>query len=125
MQEHTIPTQHQDLIRSAYAAFNNRDIAGALATMHPIVQWSKAWEGGYISGHDEIRAYWTRQWSEINPHVAPVEFAQRADGRLEVAVHQTVKDLEGNVTFEGTVRHVYRIEDDLIKTMDIEAPAAA
>ena len=38
--------QKQDLIKKAYSAFNARDINTALATMHPDVQWPKAFEGG-------------------------------------------------------------------------------
>ncbi len=59
----------EDLIRKAYAAFNSRNIDAALSTFHPDVEWPKAFEGGYVQGHDEIRSYWTRQWSEINPNV--------------------------------------------------------
>jgi hypothetical protein len=110
----------ENLIKKAYAAFNDRDIDNALSTMQSDVQWSKAWEGGYISGHDEIKSYWTRQWSEINPNVAPVGFHERANGSLEVRVHQNVKDLQGNLMFDGQVKHIYTFQDGLIKTMDIE-----
>ena len=113
-------TQFKELIRKAYTAFNDRDIDRALATMQPDVQWSKAWEGGYISGHDEIREYWTRQWKEIDPKVEPVGFEERQNGSLEVMVDQKVKDLEGNPMFEGAVKHVYTFDEGLIKTMDIE-----
>ena len=113
-------TQFSDLIKKAYAAFNERNIEKALSTMQPRVQWSKAWEGGYISGHDEIRQYWTRQWKEINPSVEPIVFTERPDGSLEVQVHQRVKDLQGNSIFDGTVKHIYTFENSLIKTMDIE-----
>ncbi len=113
-------TTLQDVIRKAYAAFNERDIDKALSTMQPDVQWSKAWEGGYISGHDEIKKYWTRQWTEIDPNVAPVGFNGRENGSLEVLVDQKVKDLQGNSIFDGTVKHVYTFENGLIKTMDIE-----
>src|SRR5688572_5420410 len=113
-------TQITDLIKKAYAAFNERDIDKALSTMQTNVQWSKAWEAGYISGHDEIRKYWTRQWGEINPNVEPIGFTERPDGRVEVNVHQKVMDLQGNSMFDGTVKHVYSFEEGLIKTMDIE-----
>lgn len=113
-------TTAKDTIMKAYTAFNERDINKALSTMQPDVQWSKAWEGGYISGHDEIKKYWTRQWTEINPNVEPVGFNERPNGSLEVEVRQKVKDLEGNSIFDGTVKHVYTFEDGLIKTMDIE-----
>jgi hypothetical protein len=113
-------THYLDLIKKAYAAFNERDVDKALSTMQPDVQWSKAWEGGYISGHDEIKAYWTRQWNEINPTVEPVGFTERGNGCLEVEVHQKVKDLQGASIFDGTVKHIYTFKDRLIKAMDIE-----
>ncbi|MGK4568265.1 nuclear transport factor 2 family protein [Flavobacterium sp. 3HN19-14] len=113
-------TSSKDTIEKAYTAFNDRNIDGALETMQPDVQWSKAWEGGYISGHDEIKQYWTRQWSEINPKVMPIGFNERENGSLEVQVRQKVKDLQGGLIFDGMVKHIYTFEDDLIKTMDIE-----
>lgn len=112
--------QYQKTIKKAYAAFNQREIDNALATMQEDVQWSKAWEGGYISGHNEIKEYWTRQWTEINPKVEPIGFNERENGSLEVKVHQNVKDLNGNLMFDGLVKHVYTFENELIKTMDIE-----
>ena len=112
--------QFEDVIQKAYSAFNERNIDIALSTMQPDVQWSKAWEGGYISGHTEIKEYWTRQWTEINPNVDPVGFRERENERLEVEVHQHVEDLQGNLMFDGMVRHVYTFQDGLIKTMDIE-----
>lgn len=112
--------QFEDVIEKAYLAFNERNIDNALSTMQEDVQWSKAWEGGYISGHDEIKQYWTRQWTEINPKVNPVGFTERENESLEVKVHQNVKDLQGNLMFDGLVKHVYTFQDGLIKTMDIE-----
>ncbi|MBO9202619.1 hypothetical protein J7I42_20185 [Niastella sp. MAH-29] len=50
--------------------------------MHSDVQWTKAFERGYVSGHSEIREYWTSQWTEINPNVQPVGFNERQDGTL-------------------------------------------
>jgi hypothetical protein len=113
-------SQYEDLIKKAYSAFNARDIDTALSTMHPDVQWPKAFEGGYVSGHNEIREYWTRQWSEINPNVQPVAFNERQDGSLEITVLQKVKDLQDNTLFDGTVKHIYLLQDDLLRRMDIE-----
>jgi hypothetical protein len=112
--------QYEDLIKKAYSAFNSRDIDTALSTMHPDVQWPKAFEGGYVSGHSEIREYWTRQWTEINPNVQPVGFNERQDGTLEITVHQKVKDLQGNMIFDGIVKHIYTLRDGLLRRMDIE-----
>ena len=112
--------QIHNLIKKAYSAFNFRDIDTALSTFHPDVQWPKAFEGGYVSGHDEIQKYWTRQWTEINPNVEPIGFNERENGTLEVTVHQIVKDLQGNLMFDGIVKHIYTIQDHLLQRMDIE-----
>jgi hypothetical protein len=113
-------SQYEDLIKKAYNAFNARDIDTALSTMHPDVQWPKAFEGGYVSGHIEIREYWTKQWTEINPNVQPVGFNERQDGTLEITVHQKVKDLQGNTIFDGIVKHIYTLQGGLLRRMDIE-----
>ena len=63
----------QMLIAEVYSAFNQRNIDGALALMKECVSWPKASEGGRVVGKDEIRAYWSRQWKEFDPHVEPVE----------------------------------------------------
>jgi len=110
----------QDLIKKAYFAFNTRDIDTALSTMHPDIQWPKAFEGGYVNGHIEIREYWTRQWTEIDPKVEPVIFNERENGTLEITVKQIVTDLEGNLLFDGKVKHIYTVQDGLLRRMDIE-----
>lgn len=112
--------QIQNLIKKAYSAFNSRDIDTALSTFHSDVQWPKAFEGGYINGHNEIREYWTRQWAEINPNVEPIRITERQNGTIEVEILQIVKDLKGNIMFEGIVKHIYTIQDNLLQKMDIE-----
>ena len=112
--------QIHNLIKKAYSAFNSRDIDTALSTFHINVQWPKAFEGGYVSGHNDIRAYWTRQWTEINPTVEPIEFNDKENGTLEVTVHQIVKDLQDDELFNGMVKHIYTIQDGLLRKMDIE-----
>lgn len=113
-------TNFENLIKKAYPAFNSRDIDTALSTFHKDVEWPKAFEGGYVKGHDEIRAYWTRQWTEINPTVEPLEFKEKPNATFEVRVHQIVKDLEGNTLFDGIVKHIYTLESNLLRKMDIE-----
>jgi hypothetical protein len=115
-----IMLKNQALIKNAYAAFNARDIDAILMVMHPQVKWTKAWEGDYANGHDEIRAYWERQWKEIDPYVTPVGFSERENGTLEVEVDQLVKDLAGNILFDGKVMHIYVINDGLLQQMDVE-----
>ncbi len=115
-----INSQVEGLIKKAYSAFNSRDIDAALSTFHSEVEWPKAFEGGYVSGHDEVRKYWTRQWTEINPNVEPIGFIERPNGTVEVLVLQKVKDLKGDIIFDGKVKHIITIQDDLFRRMDIE-----
>ncbi|MGI4884055.1 MAG: hypothetical protein ACRYFR_03750 [Janthinobacterium lividum] len=84
------------------------------------MRWSKAWEGAYATGHAEVRAYWQRQWQELDPHVEPTRIRARTDGRLEVAVQQLVRDKQGQVVFEGHVKHLYTLQDGLLQQMNIE-----
>ncbi|WP_294822974.1 nuclear transport factor 2 family protein [uncultured Flavobacterium sp.] len=113
-------TNVHSLIEKAYTAFNSRDIDGALSTFHPDVEWPKAFEGGYVQGHDAIRDYWARQWGEIDPNVQPLEVSEEQDGKITVTVHQLVKGLQGSVLFDGNVKHVYTVQDGLLRKMDIE-----
>jgi ketosteroid isomerase-like protein len=109
----------QDLLRRAYAAFNARDIDGALELMQPDVDWPNGMEGGREVGHDAVRAYWTRQFGLIDSHVEPVGFTEDAEGRLVVDVDQVVRDLDGVVIADQRVQHVYTLRDGLIVRMDI------
>lgn len=108
-----------DLLRTAYAAFNARDIDAALATMAPEVAWPKAFKGGFVRGHQKVRAYWTEQWSEIDPHVEPVSFRPEDARRILVDVHQVVRDLAGAVLSDEHVGHRFTIEDGLIRAMEV------
>jgi hypothetical protein len=112
--------QIHSLIKKAYLAFNSRDIDKALTTFHPNVQWPKAFEGGYVSGHEEVKEYWTRQWTEINAIVEPITITEREHSKYEVTVHQLVKDLEGKILFDGVIKHIFTIQDNLLAKMDIE-----
>jgi hypothetical protein len=109
----------QRLIAEAYSAFNRRDIDTALALMNENVSWPKASEGGRVVGKEEIRAYWTRQWKEFDPHVEPVEVTDREGNKTDVKVHQLVKTLSGEVLSDTEVWHTYTIANGLIEHMDL------
>jgi hypothetical protein len=109
----------ESLLRGAYAAFNARDIDGALALMHADVDWPNGMEGGRERGHDAVRAYWTRQFGLIDSHVEPVGFSEDDEGRIVVDVDQVVRDRDGAVLSERRVQHVYALRDGLVARMDI------
>ncbi|MFZ0274605.1 MAG: nuclear transport factor 2 family protein [Acidobacteriaceae bacterium] len=107
------------LIEQAYCAFNNRNIDGALALMKEDVSWPKASEGGRVVGKEEIRAYWTRQWGEFDPHVEPLAITEGDDGKVRVTVHQLVRSLQGDVLSDSEVLHVFTMNSGLIAAMDL------
>jgi hypothetical protein len=117
-------TDTQTLIAEVYSAFNQRNIDGALARMTENVSWPKASEGGRVVGKEEIRAYWGRQWTEFDPHVAPIEVIDRGAGKIDVRVHQLVKSLAGDVLSDSEVWHSYIIANGLIERMDLEESGA-
>jgi hypothetical protein len=113
------------IIERAYSAFNKRDIDGALALMTQDVSWPKASEGGKIVGKEAIRAYWTRQWGEFDPHVEPLAIIEEDGGKTRVRVHQLVKNLQGDVLSDSEVLHVFTVKTGLIAAMDLGDEADA
>ena len=108
-----------EMLDSVYRDFNARDIDAILVWVADDVEWPNGWEGGYVHGHAGIRDYWSRQWAEVDPTVKPVGFAALADGRIDVTVHQVVRDRAGTLLSETTVHHVYRLDGGKIAHMEI------
>ncbi|MBD1842696.1 nuclear transport factor 2 family protein [Cyanobacteria bacterium FACHB-63] len=113
------PAPEIALLHRAYAAFNARDIDAALALMTPDVVWPRAFKGGFVHGPEEVRAYWTEQWSEISAHVEPIFFYLEETGRILVNVHQVVRDLAGVVLADEHVGHRFTFEHGLIQAMEV------
>jgi hypothetical protein len=115
------------LLRHLYDRFNLRDIDGALTALTDDVAWANGMDGGHVHGHDAVRAYWTRQWSMVSPHVEPVAFRPAADGAVLAEVRQTVTDLDGN-PLQGqthglkdrTVGHLFRLTAGKVSRFDIQ-----
>ena len=114
-----------ELLRAAYAAFNARDINAAVALMAPDVAWPRAFKGGFIEGPQEVCAYWTEQWSKIDPHVEPTAFYPDEGGKILVDVHQVVRDLAGVVLDDERVGHRFTLERGLIQKMEVCPPPAS
>jgi hypothetical protein len=114
----------QTLITEIYSAFNHRDSDGALARMSESVNWPKASEGGRVVGKEEIRAYWSRQWKEFDPHVESIEVIDRGAGKVEVRVHQLVKSLAGEV-LSNSMRLIERMDLEESEAVSEQSPSAA
>jgi ketosteroid isomerase-like protein len=107
--------QAELVLRSAYRAFNARDIEAAIQLMHPEVDWPNAWEGGRVVGRAAVRDYWNRQFGAISSEVEPEGFTEEADGSITVDVRQVVHDAgTGELISDSRVRHRYRLVDGLV-----------
>ena len=111
-------SNNEELIRKAYEAFNRRDSDAVLALMQEDVDWPNGWEGGYVQGKKAVRAYWQRQWQEIDPEVTPVSVYEQ-NGKWVTEVAQVIKDKAGKLLHESRLLHVYEIQDGLIRRMEI------
>ena len=87
------------------------------------VSWPKASEGGRVVGKEQIRAYWTRQWGEFDPHVEPLAITEGDGDKVHVRVHQVVKSLQGDVLSDSKVLHVFTVNTGLIAAMDLAGEA--
>ena len=110
----------EDTLRSAYEAFNARDIDAALALMHPEVDWPNAWERGRVTGREAVAAYWRRQFEQISSTVTPERFEPGPDDAIDVTVHQLVRDAEtGELQFDAHVIHRWLLKHGLAVRMDV------
>jgi hypothetical protein len=115
------------LVERMYERFNARDMDGVLVTLTDDVAWANGMDGGHVHGREAVRAYWTRQWAVVSPHVEPVGFHRNADGAIIAEVRQSVRDLEGK-PLQGqthglkdkTVGHVFRFREGRVARFDIE-----
>jgi ketosteroid isomerase-like protein len=118
------------VLERIYALFNARDLDGVLAALTDDVVWANGMDGGHLHGRDAVRAYWTRQWAMVSPHVEPVGFHRTADDTIIAEVRQTVRDLDGK-PLQGqthglkdkTVGHVFRLRNGKVARFDIRDAA--
>lgn len=110
----------EQALRSAYRAFNARDIEAAIELMDPEVDWPNAWEGERVVGRAAVREYWERQFDAISSKVEPERFTEETDGSITVDVHQVVHDAgTGELISDSHVRHRYMLESGLVVRMDV------
>jgi ketosteroid isomerase-like protein len=106
-------------IAELYRAFNAREIDHLLAMMEPDVAWPNGMDGGYEAGREAVRAYWSRQWTMIDPQVTPQRADAAGEGQVSVLVRQLIRDLDGQVLRDGPVTHLYTLRGFRVVTMEI------
>jgi len=103
-------------LRRTYDAFNRRDIDTVLAMMDPDIDWPNMIDFVRLHGHTEVRAYWDRQFRDIHPHVEPTDVIAHGDAVI-VAVHQVVRDQQGNLLSDSHIAHVYTFRGERVAAM--------
>lgn len=102
-----------------YENFNARNIDFVISNMTTDVKWANGMEGGFVYGHDGVRAYWTRQFKVVSSNVTPKEVME-SDGKITIKVHQVVHDLDGKLLADETVKHIFKLKGAKISEFDIE-----
>jgi uncharacterized protein YndB with AHSA1/START domain len=104
-------SSNQQLLQSLYEAFNNRELETIISVMHPDVKWANGVEGGFVYGREAVREYWTNQYKVIQVQLETLKFETDEKNRNVVTVHQIVKDLQGNLLADMTVKQIFTIEN--------------
>ena len=104
------------LLSDLYRAFNRRELNRVLAALSPSVRWPNVREKTQLYGHAAIRSYWLRQFETIEPHVEPVEFAER-QGEVSVRVRQVITVKATGQVSESSVTHTYAFDEGLVSSM--------
>jgi hypothetical protein len=97
------------------------NMEAVLATMHRDVVWANGMEGGYVYGYEGLRKYWTRQCAMIDGRTEPPGFSAGADKTTDVEVHQTVRDLKGDVLSDKMIAR--RTIPNCEPTLSVGSPA--
>ncbi len=111
----------EQIIKSIYQSFNARDIDAVFFHLSDDVAWANGMEKTHVHGKAAVRAYWTHQWSVINPRVVPLKIEKAPDGTLLVQVHQLVKDLTGAVILDEKVTHCFSLTSGRVSRFDIQS----
>ena len=104
----------RQFLQNLYDAFNKGKIETIISVMHPDVKWANGVEGGFVYGRDAVREYWTNQYKVIQVQLETLKFETDENNRNVVTVHQVIKDSQGNLLADATVRQIFTIESGLI-----------
>ena len=107
-------------LQNLYDAFNHREVERVLSMMAENVKWANGMEGGFVEGRDNVREYWRKQFELINPQLETLKFETDNKRRNFVTLRQIVRDLNGNLILDKTVKHIFTIENGLITLFEIE-----
>ena len=109
----------RQFLQNLYEAFNKGELEAIVSVMHPDVKWANGVEGGFVYGRDAVREYWTKQYQVIQVQLEALKFETDENDRNVVTVHQIVRDLQGNLLADTTVKQIFTIENGSIILYEI------
>jgi ketosteroid isomerase-like protein len=116
-----------ELLRSAYALFNAKDVDGFVTLLDPDIVWPDLAGGPTLRGVEAVRNYWRSAFSVVSARVMPHEFLVDDDAVI-VVIEREVLDADGRslgpaavVVHRVTFRDG-RIAKLSITTSDLETP---
>ena len=109
-----------EMLKEMYRAFNTRDIDGALAHLHPDVDWTDGLTGSRLHGRAAVRRTWEKQWQTLDRRAEPLAIDVDPSGdTARVRVHRLVTSRDGTILDNRRVEHVYGFDGAFVKHMDI------
>lgn len=109
---------HDGIVRS--------DIETVMGCFHPTACIADSLEGGLVTGLDEIRAYYLRQFAIVRVDAALLSVLHLDVQTADTLVQVMVRGADGGFWWEGQVRVAYQLSDGLIASIAVsETPDQA
>lgn len=105
-------------------ATERQDIEAVMAVFHPQATIPDHLEHRTMTGREEIRAYYLRQFETIRVAASLLWLQRLTEDRYEAISQVQVRGVDGGFWWEGPVRVDYRIQDGQIAEMDVAEPLA-
>ncbi|MER5179675.1 nuclear transport factor 2 family protein [Streptomyces sp. NPDC002896] len=134
-QQQEVPAQQAVLLHRMYEVFSTDEREAVLAVaLAPDVDWPNVLDGVRLHGHEEVRAYWARQFAAGTPLVRleglrldekePGAAASPGGSRKVVGTVRTgMRDETGDHWADAPVEHVYSFTTDgRVSRMDVRQP---
>lgn len=106
--------QRISILRAAYAAFNRGDIAAAVQSLDPQIDWSEPNEfpgGGTYHGREGAKQYLTNSRDSVAEVISEPEQFVPAGDRIVVFVYARVRPKDSSIWQEVRLADVYLFRD--------------
>jgi hypothetical protein len=135
-QQQEVPAQQAALLRRMYEVFSTDEREAVMAVaLAPDVDWPNVLDGVRLHGHEQVRAYWARQFAAGTPLVRleglrldeeeqpGTQASSEGPRRVVATVRVGMRDETGDHWADAPVEHVYSFgADGLVSRMDVRQP---